>query len=269
MTIQSRFFAQDVLNLQDYFRLYQTIDPGDIFRIDGSCQSLAIGPDSDIAKVRVVYYDPQFAEVSGAAINTFANELTVSVGNPWVGRLDARMNRIYPKVPASLAQGNRARLLVYPDDILRNNYVPDVAGVVVERYQPFIDLQAYFGEPPSLAPIRSDRVFDLSTANSDGSAPLAVFFPYYGRRKAMFHFESDGDINMSLHGVRYTWGEETAPQKVYDKLLAGFYVLSGDSQDLIVRSTQDGYFDELYVLFETGDTLQNALLSVTISDTEG
>ena len=103
--------SASVQNSQELFRIYQPIEsPGDIFEVDSSCKAVFIGQNSDVAEVRLQYFDEQEGP-------DLMNTVDVSVNGPFVGRMDALLDTTY----ASL--GQKARVLAFPVDLVDNAYV--------------------------------------------------------------------------------------------------------------------------------------------------
>ena len=199
--LQLRQASQAVLNGQEFFRLFQQLESGgDIYEIDTGTKALCVGPQSDLANYNINFFDFQAPD----NIDT----ISLSIGNPIVGRLDALLATQYPT-----ASGLPAGILISPRDLVDNNWLP--RGWVVPpvfpnppgpgdriavRAKPRIDIFSYLGNPPSLAPDRDDRLFQFPfTTTLQSPNRFWYILPYYGRRYGEFSF-----ANFDGQGMTYT-----------------------------------------------------------------
>lgn len=255
--------SQSVLRSQDYWRLLTELQSsGDIYEIDTSVRGLVIGPNSDLESVKVTYYDPTNSPIVNA------NELTVSVADPFLGRLDVLLDQIYPQTVggAAFSAGSPARAFVSPADIVQNSFVPaavvpSMAGDVIAFIRPRIDLLAYFADPSSVPIQRGERVINTVVPVADrggGTGISFVVLPFY-RRKTI-------DVRMS--GVGGAWSLELVGVKFraaggFASLESGIATAPGVAAPLATRITAFasktgqtsapatvapiGFFDYLYV----------------------
>lgn len=197
-----------VLRSQELWRLFTEIETsGDIYEINTSLRGLVIGPNSDLESVAVTYYDPLNRPVE-------ANELTVSVNDPFLGRLDVLLDQIYPQTVggAAFSAGSPARAFVSPKDIIQNSYVPATvvpsqAGDVIAFVRPRIDLLGYFGDPSSVPAQRGERVINSEVPIFDRGAGSGISFfvlPFYRRKTIDVRMFSPGGLHtLDLVGVKF------------------------------------------------------------------
>lgn len=171
-------------NGQEVWRLFTPLESsGDIYESELSCRAAVIGPDSDIARANITYYDVQNANQ--------ANTASISVNKPYIGRLDALASRTFQT-------GDQARLLISPLDLVPPpGYRPPSAGATdpIETVVPNIDLLFYLGEVPGYIGPRSNRVYLFEQLPSFSSLnPQWFLIPFYGRRFAEVTLKSMGFI---------------------------------------------------------------------------
>jgi hypothetical protein len=245
--------SEEVLRGQEYWRLTQALESsGDIFEIDVSAKGLAIGPDSDVGRVNVTYYDP--------SVESNIRSVSVGVGNPFSGRLDS-LNATPiagtgdpPTVPQT-----PARLLIHLNDIVDNAYQPyDQVGPnpLIIRVQPIIDFFTFLSDPTELPRERSDKTSLFSVAfNTDVNSVTYYMVPYYGRRFARATLTNQsglvgtGDQQLRLRGIRLNQGAATVSGgNVSGQLDLGeaSYPPNG-TVNLTTFAREDGQFDLLQV----------------------
>lgn len=182
MTLPNQPSSVDaVLANQDFFRIFQPVtSPGDIWEIDNGAHAVYIGPNSDLAKVRLAYYQ------RAAALNQ--QEIAdVSVNGPFATRIDA-LN----VTPYQGLGGQKGRILAYPDDIVDLAYERPTSALSVpqRRYNvaPRIDLITALKQIPDIPQVRADRTLrfprvpfqNLGETDTNGSTDIVI--PIYGRR---------------------------------------------------------------------------------------
>jgi len=172
---------ESVLGNQEYLRIFQPVlSPGDIYEIDSSTRAIYIGPNSDLAEIRLAYYDKQSRDPT---LMTLAD---VSVNGPFVGRLDSLLATQYQGL------GQPGRILAYPVDIVDPAYERPTGPTTVpaRRYNvpAQIDLICALKDLPSIPEVRADRTYRFPRVpfnndggmDDDGSTDLVI--PIYGRR---------------------------------------------------------------------------------------
>jgi hypothetical protein len=241
---------------QDYWRLFQEIQSsGDIWEIDESLKGVAIGPDSDVSEVILSYYDP--AQPEGV------EQLSVAVGNPFEGRIDALMGTEYPKTQSP------ARILISLGDLIDNAYVPnnfnsgeEVTGDQITRAPAFVDLIGYFDKKAEQARVRSNRKILFSRFQGVPQSGVRSYYivPSYGRRycRAMLVNNVSAlppyTIALRLLGVRLGKGKNSSGGNSAGEIVIGTHPpisgivgtnITGDSGQIIFRSSLHGLFDLL------------------------
>lgn len=157
------------------FRINQPLLPGDIFELNGSVHGVAIGPDSDVPEVNLVYLDKQLTPFG-------ANEVAVSVGRPWRDLLVARLDDTYPSGAAANFPNIEGRILAYATALVVPGFVPLEVGVasIVTTIDPRIDL---IGEiQPGPLPAQRRAPFLYRSLVEVAADPSFFVFPFYGRR---------------------------------------------------------------------------------------
>lgn len=184
-----------VLRSQEFYRLKEAVtSPGSIYELDESARAIYIGPDSDIAEVQVIYYNPDAPLQLETA--------TVSVNGPFIGRIDS-----LPKTPVS-STGQPARILVSPVDYVDNAYAPP-GSLAHRRFNipAIIDVIFALRAPAEVPAVRADRTIRLpavpyNIGNSGGggnNGSTDILVPLYGRRLATVEFLGSAiDMTMSL-----------------------------------------------------------------------
>lgn len=169
-----------ILDSQELFRIRQPVESaGSIYEIDTPTRAVYIGPNSDLSEVRLQYMDKQ----AGA---TQIQEADVSVGGPFVGRLDALMATKFPTT------GLFGRILAYPVDIVEPDYERPTGALATpaRRFNvvPQIDLICAVKALPEVPNVRADRTLrfprvpfnNAAGGADDGSTDIVI--PIYGRR---------------------------------------------------------------------------------------
>jgi hypothetical protein len=256
MALQRETASNRVLGGQDHWRLFQQIESsGDIWEIDESLKGVAIGPESDVSEVFLSYYD--------SAQPNSIQKLSVAVGNPFEGRLDALMGTPYPST------GSNGRILVSLGDLIDNAYEPlnwDPGDPPITPADPiiyvpsFVDLFGYFDKKAEQARVRSNRKILFSVAASLPVNASAVWYvvPCYGRRYGSVlvvnHDPSTEpvlSISVDLIGVRLAVGKTVAGTNKAGEVPIGSAagITQGNTGHIIWRSSRDGLFDLLVLKF--------------------
>jgi hypothetical protein len=193
MTFPQTSAETAIQNGQQYWRLFTELESsGDIFEAPVSARAVVIGPDSDISRVDLTYYDAQSANLT--------NQMIISIDKPLVGRVDALFSTPYQS-------GDRARVLLSTADLLPpTNYLPqgfNVGNDILEVVQPRIDLYYYTNEQPTFIPPRSDRFHLFEQLPFVGTFDEDIWYviPFYGRRFAECTFKSLGVVSAPALGI--------------------------------------------------------------------
>jgi hypothetical protein len=163
---------------QETFRLFQAIESlGDILEINTSSKAFCVGPQSDISKYHLSFFDEQGTDRISA--------IDLAVGNPVIGRTDAKLATSYPisQLPA--------RIIATPGDLVDNTFLPStfVGGTdgVFARPAPFADIDWRWHGPGRLLHHRSVLRQELWARNAHqpqqfGGADIRL---RCGRRKSV------------------------------------------------------------------------------------
>ena len=286
--LQLRQASAAVLNGQEFFRIFQQFESGgDIFEIDTGTKALCVGPQSDLANYNVNFFDFQASDN--------IDEVTLSIGNPVVGRLDALLATQYPT-----ASGLPAGILISPRDLVDNNWLPagwtppvfnfpdpPVGGdVIAARVIPRIDIFSYLKDPPALAPLRDDRLYQFPFTVS--LAPPWKFWwilPYYGRRYGEFSFVNNGagappqTYSIDVMGVNLIPGTQDADgqipgasRSIEAPLFGGTIIVPpGGRSNRLIKSDSEGMFDLIAIGLNTDQNLSdlNTAMQLLVSDRIG
>lgn len=246
------------LNGYRFFRLNtELVSPGDIYESAQGAQAFALGPDSDVDRVNVAYFDDQLGP-------TFVNGMTVGSARSFVGQVAARNEVQY--MPA----GRPGRVLIWPANLYDPTFKPPGCGtgpIVFDTLQiipPQLDVIQYFSPPGSLQPERSDKTYLFQTLEApiQPNAQGNLMVPYYGRRYAMLEATNRTDlsvptsINLAIYGVNFTFSVASpASQQTHQvtTLRALAPVAPGAQVIKIVTADTDGLFD--YLLVQTERTV--------------
>jgi hypothetical protein len=182
-----------------FFRLNTLLSsPGDIYESEQSGLALAIGPNSDIAKVGVAYFDGQTP--------TYMNRMVIDPNRMFLGRLDAR-NAASTYAPS----GRPGRILMWSEDAYDPSYVPSAAvgwGVsdTVTIIPPQLDVIEFFQQIPSPSR-RADREYKIQHAGANFTGQTWLVFPCYGRKFGSISCTCGGNtptFTLRVVGVRYS-----------------------------------------------------------------
>lgn len=188
-----------------FFRLNTLLaTPGDIYESEQGGLAVALGPDSDIARVQVSYFDDQAPD--------FFNQVTISNDRSFVGRIDANLDGTY--TPAN----RPARILIAPLDLWNPQFEPPNTvfhtGDTHLLITPRLDVIEYLSEPPAgLVPQRSDKVFSFPEVPivdpfvTPPTVPQAfITVPYYGRKFGNYKVALAGDEDALARFELTVWG---------------------------------------------------------------
>lgn len=254
-----------VLAGQEYWRLLTDLESsGDIYRMVSSARAFVIGPQSDLAAVRVTYMDP----VSG-----LANDLIVSVDDPFVGRVDAANEQQF----AGLA--TPGRMLISPYDLFEPTFLPSnyAVGDLVAFYKPRIDLLGYLGDPAGLPARRADRSILGTLSIIDrgaGTGVTHIMVPFYGRKYASVkavNYSGAASFDMITSLVTFTrQGGSRAQVDLLDTTTLGATI--GAFDKYVSRASVNGLADFLLVQFSgnaiDGTATGTILYTIQVSDQE-
>lgn len=261
--------AQAIRNGQEYWRLFTPLDSsGDIYEAEVSARALVMGPESDISRAEVTYYDAQSANLVNCA--------TISVDKPFIGRLDALASENYQT-------GDRARLLLSSIDLIPPpGFRPPSAGATdpLSIIPPNIDLLFYLNEEPTFIAPRANRVHLLEQLPALGSLPEWYMAPFYGRRFAEVTVKNLGflpqpAITVNIYGINFSniladgaLGDNGHQQELLATMALGAPALGAgitDSATIVNRA-----FDYLAVEIDPGGSvfpdIDSVVTHITVSD---
>lgn len=251
---------------QDVFRINtQVMSPGDIFESEVGCHAVAIGPNSDLDTVNVIYLDPvpkyfvPVAAVQPTLDTSMMGQATISPDRPYIGRLDAQVETAdYPLI-------NRpGRILFAAGDI-----VVDPSFYLPEAYEPtedslsfepvYIDIIQYLTPPPSLIPQRSDKTYRYqyfpSALIKAGSAWVVI--PGYGRKSGSFVFKNastaDPTDSVTVHVFGVKLSNSNTPGVVGEaavEIFTSAALAVDDVANYVYDSSADGEWDVFYLVLE-------------------
>lgn len=238
------------LNGQKYLRLNAPlVSPGDIYQSEQSGLAFAVGPESDIARVNLNYYDDQVANK--------LNQISISNRAPFVGLIQARTT---DKYPISSVPG---RILFSSGDIVPDlrlsQYYPNTTSMMIP---PVMDVVQYFAPPSSgLYPGRNDRNYYFQ--DFPVSTTFNLFVPYYGRAWGQIQVRDPGAIGVTLAIIGINWGLGINSNNV--KTLRGAAAI-GAGVNQIIESTVDGDFDYIELQFAAGNGVDKLPTRILFSD---
>jgi hypothetical protein len=192
-----------VTSSQAFWNLHTKIESsGDIYESDVAGLAFAIGPDSDVAQVKVSYFDPNEADK--------LNEQIVSVDRPFVGRIEPNLNERY-------ATGQLGRMFISLLDVIPTTGFIPPSGATNQSVQiapAVVDLIQYTTTEPNILSGRPDKVFRYDTTGEQASWPFATnpfwfIIPFYGRRFAQvvvknLNFAAEPNIGVTTFGLTFS-----------------------------------------------------------------
>lgn len=244
---------------QGFFRLNQTlVSPGDTYQSEQSGVAYAVGPDSDIARIQVNYYDPSLAP-------TFMNQVIVSNRAPFVGLIAARNDQNYQP---SNVQG---RVLFSPADLVPNLPAYSFGGAAshgVMVLPPVMDIIQFFDMPEGGIPTqRNDRQYALDLTNPGGGAgSFALWVPCYGRNlyqvTSFDEFSTGADL--AIDGLNF--GNDDFANPMTTPLKTATAV--GTSFNQVFYADTSGQFDYLAITMSVAAAGTRLPVRIRLSDTQ-
>jgi hypothetical protein len=239
--------SKEVLEGQEFFRLFtQLTSSGDSYEIDVSTKAFCIGPQSDIARARISYWDPENA--------ANAQSFVVNKGEAFFGRVDAFEQARYsrPNLPG--------RIIVTPEDMYDRaallNYVsgPALQQILV-LHEPKIDLLSFLS-PPNFTPLKRDAATYRGRMQLIPGRGFRILVPWYGRRFAsitLTNYTGIANFTGEARGLNFTPDEEVgvSPPGVTDlqrftmSPTFSWSAVVGSTQVVEIKSSQEGLFDYL------------------------
>lgn len=271
MTYPQPSSTAPVLAGQQTFRLITKLaSAGDIYESEVSGLAFALGPESDVANVRVTYYAAHLPGGVGSFV--------LSQARSYDGRVDARNDQGYITSPS-----RKGRILYSMVDLYDPSWRPpgfDVGGDRIEFIEPVVDVIQYLSPPNTLESKRSDRTYrfqylpppGLTEGGSPGVSYLAI--PAYGRKSAYFWLSQvleDGltNVAISIHAVRFSTSGSPAPDGSVVRQLYTDQLGAGENAVYTFRASAEGVADMFLIqLGDDVDTYDGRALPimVTLSD---
>jgi len=257
MTFPQPPSTEAILNGQNFFRLKtQLAGAGDIYESENSGHAIALGPDSDIAIVNVFYYDeltrfdfPSILDPSKVS------SVQISPERPFTGRLNARMDTVYPLT------GQPARILIAPADLFVPFYLPPGFSVMQDAiaYEPvFLDIIQYFVELPSLYPNRGDKtyryVYAYPTLAAGGSSFILI--PSYGRKSGFFTFKNLDPalaVTVRVFGLKFSTSNPPGPAGTQQTQIFTSVIAVSGTDVFPFNSSISGIWDMMLIELENYD----------------
>ena len=251
------------INGYQFFRLNtQLTSDGDIYESAQGANGFAIGPDSDISKVNLAYFDDQ--------VPRFLNQIAISPQRPFAGSVLARNETKY--APSS----RPGRILLWPDELYNPNWKPPPALAVddwrVDFEAPVLDVVEYFSPlGAGQSQYRNDKLYRYQRIPFPGDGGgggvggfWSIIIPWYGRRYCSFFFANKTGANFTggdISGLNYTIGAVGAGGDSIS-LATIPAVANGATYNAEILASALGQFDALYFSFE--GTNQQATDTVSI-----
>ena len=197
----------EVLNGKNFWRLRTPLSSsGDIYELDTSAAIVAIGPNSDVERARITYYDVQAA----ASVNS----VVISAGNPFIGRLDALLDTEFPTTGSAAttpetAESSVARVFISPLDSIQPDYIPlSQFPDDIFIYPPVdLDVLSFLSEPASIPGTRPDKKTESTVPVVTGSTNTTrIALPHYGRRSFTVNATAQGagvGYTMDVDGITF------------------------------------------------------------------
>lgn len=255
------------LNGQSFFRLHTALaTDGDIYQSEQGAHAFAVGPESDIARVNVAYYDEQQ--------DRFMDQVVISPDRPFIGAIGAYNDKGY--APSSVP----GRTLMWPDELYNTNWRPtnwEVAAVRVDFIAPVIDIVQYFSPGPITNGQRNDKVYHYERLPLNGAEFYYLVVPWYGRRFASVKLYNDSGGNFSgwaISGLNYREViDPLAPDDsaTIKSIVASAAVNDATTSDNVVKASTSGMFDALLLQLVPGfacTTATKLMLDIITSDNE-
>lgn len=258
---------------QGFFRLNTLlVSDGDIYESEQGAHGFAIGPNSDISRVTIGYFDLE-------AVN-FLNKISLSPGRPFPGFVQAANDSgLY--VPSN----RPGRILIWPEEIFNAQFQPEFGGIGDGRVDievPRLDVIEYFAQGPA-TPGRVDKSYYMEDIPWTATDAWYWVLPFYGRRYASISFYyqdvlSAQTVSLKLVGVNYMLTDDNAAAAtetiLQDTVVVteGYGTAAAQGFRREILASTDGMFDAIYVklthstpgAWDPGRTP----LTITVSDTE-
>jgi len=264
-----------ILNGQQVFRLFQEVyTAGEIFEWDQSVNGIAIGPNSDLARCRLTFYD--------SLINAHnVDEAIASVYSPWSNLLAANEQDNFANLPYN------GRIIVSLIDPILTTLPEDANVGVQDIVQPRLDLIGFSGTPHRLADqgradLRHSGTVQFIPIGGGNFGGVQVTVPAFGRKAGSVTVANYKQLNatLSVTGISMMEGAELAAaapnegeqQKAQTIINAGVVLPTGgispEFDTLTIRwsASANGFFDYIKVLIQNNTPLADQATNTNASD---
>jgi hypothetical protein len=264
---------QYMLKGYPFFRLQTPlISPGDIYESEQGALAFALGPESDVARMTIYYFDDQ--------IPTRLNSVDISQDRMLSGKVFARNDTAY--IPSA----RPGRILMAVDDLYDPSWKPpgfDPDQDGLQFVTPILDVIQYFSSPPNIAPQRADRryLFQRSPQTNRNSW---LVLPYWGRRYMYLSARNPNSIDactITVLGINYVIVDDSVTaaaehnHMVTTLLPASALSTDGGQKELVVTAGPPnagnavtaiaiGMFDAIAISVNVPETI----LKIVMSDVE-
>lgn len=219
-----------------FFRLNTLLaSAGDMYESEQGCHAFALGPESDISRVNINYYDDQ--------VPNFVNQIQISNQRAFVGRIDARNTNQYQP-------SNRpGRILIWPDELFDDDYRPVGFNPVSDNIifmTPRLDVIQYFTPQTSLASQRVNKEYRFQNLTFPlGILSLAI--PAYGRRLTTWAIQNftnpNGQVNIRILGVNFAISDNAVNAMDQETELLVLTAVTGTLVKGVIKASVVGFFD--------------------------
>ncbi len=254
----------------EFFRLNtELVSPGDIYESVQSARAFAIGPDSDISKVNVVYFD-------GTNAPTLMSQLSIGPDRSLTSLVAARNTDTYmPVINQADPQNARpGRILLYPAEFYDPAFRPQFAAALdtVTFIPPRLDVLMFFQNPHSVPSARTDRSFYFPTIPLTALQSTWLIVPSYGRKYVHLSAISQpgSPTTIGVRGINYILGQNApgAPGVAFETILLAVGVISEvTATNVIVTAGNQGMFDAIVIQVDGTATTGIPRIRITMSDT--
>lgn len=250
---------QYALNGYKFFRLNTPLtSDGDMYESQQGAQGFAIGPDSDISKVNIGYFDEQ--------VPRFLNQVAITPERAFPGFIAARNEANY--VPS----GRPGRILIWSDELYNPTWDPQPIDVAarIDFEVPVMDVVQYFAPAAqAMNQGRNDKEYwyDFIAAPPAGigvANSWTVVLPWYGRRYFNLTWQNNQAVSVRLliTGLHYKPG--TANTAAIQTILVNVVVPAFTQSDVrVILASLAGTFDALAITFAS----EGGQISRTIQST--
>jgi len=228
--------SQEIREGQEFYRLLTEIETsGDVYEMDVSAKAFSIGPESDIARARVTYFD---------AINN-AHSFVVSVGAPFVGRVDASPTKKY-------VGGVPGNIIITPEDIIQSDYrsASVSAGDIVNFIKPRLDIVAALTEPRILPNKRAEFIQRGRVTIPAGEDTYWIYVPFYGRKFASIsisNWTGSASYTAQIFGINFSLDGALRALSIAADSATAIPAPSGTGIAVEVKASLVGMFDYLEI----------------------